>query len=837
MSDATVPPALLSYPPLQRSGDEVYGADGALHPHWKYVMESVTSLSGTVLGERQSKARRLLRDDGATYNIYNDETSDSRIWGLDLVPNVISSDDWAEIESGLLERAELLNLLLRDIYGPRQLIRTGVIPPEVIFAHRGFLRACQGIRMPGDHDLIVHAADMVRGPDGRMMVLADRTQSPSGAGYALENRTVMSRVLPSMFRDSHVHRLAGYFRQLRNKMLSLCPHRPNPRVAVLTPGPRNETYFEHAYLANYLGFYLVQSDDLVVRGGFLWMKSLDGLSRVDVLMRRVDDGFCDPVELRSDSRLGVPGLLEVVRAGNLVVANPLGSGVLENPALLKFLPAISKALLGRDLRMPHVKTWWCGDKNDLKYVLDNLNRLVVKATFRKPGQFSVSGAQATSEELEKLRAEILADPLGYVAQPILESSYLPTLNGLELQPRPAILRSFAVAGNGSYSVMPGGLTRVGPEGTFLISSQNGASSKDTWVVASEPERVTTNIPEDIAPARESEFTNLPSRVLENLYWMGRYAERAEACLRILRTTYTMLNSEDPLSPDLRLALLRAVSELASVNVPELPVSDVAMISLLQNGDAPRSIAMILNSMLFSADEAKELLSSDTYRVINDIRDAIPLLEAGDNEGLLSPDEVLDPLVTALMALSGLNHESMTRGYGWRFMELGRRIERASQTATLVSTLLGPELPEPDQSRIAEALLIALEGLITYRRRYGARPDIRSELDLVLLDTDNPRSIMYQLGNVLRHLRKLPNNTGFLHELPPAEKALIECSTRVRLSTLSELALPAEGERQHLLSEMDALGQALMEISDMIGDRYFDHRESSQQLVAARWEGL
>jgi len=214
-----------------------------------------------------------------------------------------------------------------------------------------------------------------------------------------------------------------------------------------------------------------------------------------------------------------------------------------------------------------------------------------------------------------------------------------------------------------------------------------------------------------------------------------------------------------------------------------------------------------------------------------------LLEVDDNDGFLAPDEVLDPLVTALMALAGLTHESMTRGYGWRFMELGRRIERASQTATLVSTLLGPELPEPDQSRIAEALLIALEGLITYRRRYGARPDIRSELDLVLLDTDNPRSIMYQLGNVLRHLRKLPNNTGFLHELPPAEKALIECSTRVRLSTLSELALPAEGERQHLLSEMDALGQALMEISDMIGDRYFDHRESSQQLVAARWEGL
>ncbi|MEC8444241.1 MAG: circularly permuted type 2 ATP-grasp protein [Pseudomonadota bacterium] len=840
MSDIPITPvsAHLGYPPLQRSGDEVYGPDGTMLPHWQYVMNTVTSLSGTVLGERQGKAQRLLRDDGATYNIYSEDASDSRIWGLDLIPNVIGSEDWADIEAGLLERAELLNLLLRDIYGPRNLIRTGVIPPEVIFANRGFLRACQGIRLPGDHDLTMHAADVVRGPDGRMMVLADRTQSPSGAGYALENRTVMSRVMPSMFRDSHVHRLAGYFRQLRNKMLSLCPHRPNPRVAVLTPGPRNETYFEHAYMANYLGFYLVQSDDLVVRGGFLWMKSLDGLSRVDVLMRRVDDWFCDPVELRGDSRLGVAGLLEVVRAGNLVVANPLGSGILESPALLKYVNEIGRALLGREPRMPSVQTWWCGDAKDAQYVLANLEQLVIKPTYRKPGELSFCGPQASKEQITQMRAMIQADPMRYVAQPLLESSYLPTLNGLALEPRPGILRTFAVAGTGSYSLMPGGLTRVGlEEGAFLISGQTGATSKDTWVVASEPERITTNLPEDTSPVRDSEFTNLPSRVLENLYWMGRYAERAESCLRLLRTSYTMLNGEELLSGELRQVLMTSVSQLATVAFTTPPATDEAMIDSLRQGDAPRAIAGVLNSMLFCADEAKELLSSDTYRVINDIRDAIPLLEAGNLPGGMTPDEVLDPLVTALMALAGLTHESMTRGYGWRFMELGRRVERSMQTAKLVGAMLGPGLPEPDQSRIAEALLLTLEGLITYRRRYGARPDLRSELDLVLLDTDNPRSVMYQMGTILRQLRKLPSNAGYLHELPPAEKALIECSTRVRLSTLSELADVDNGSRKTLLAEMKALDAALMEISDMIGDRYFDHRESSQQLVAARWEGL
>lgn len=831
-------PPTLEYPPLGKPGDEVHGVDGSVKPHWQYVMDSFSALPLNALQERQNKASRLLRDDGASYNVYSDEQSSSRHWGLDLVPNIISSENWGDIEAALLERSELFNMLLRDIYGPRQLIRTGVIPPEAIYAHRGFLRACQGIKLPGDHELITHAVDMIRGADGRMIVLADRTQSPSGTGYALENRTVMSRVLPSMFRDSHVHRLAGYFQQLRTKLLSLCPHRANPRVAVLTPGPRNETYFEHAYLANYLGFYLVQSDDLVVRGGFLWMKSLDGLNRVDVVLRRVDDSYCDPVELRSDSRLGVPGMLDVVRAGNVVVANSLGSGILENPVLLKYLPDISRALLGRELRMDSVTTYWCGDEADLSYVLAHLDRLVVKSTYRKPGQFSTNGTLASAAELEKLRAAILANPMNYVAQPILSSNFLPTFDNEALSPRPAILRSFTVAGAGSYSVMPGGLTRVGNEdGSFIISSQVGASSKDTWVVASEPQREMEKPPEDTLAARDSEIINLPSRVLENLFWMGRYAERAEACLRILRTTYRQLNGEDPLSSDMRVHLLDAVSKLASVTVTEVPESDRSMISLLREGTVPAAIAGVLNSMLFCAEEAKELLSSDTYRVINDIRDSIPLLDTELGDHFQTPDEVLDPLVTALMALAGLNHESMTRGYGWRFMDLGRRLERAVQTANLTECLLVPELPEPDQSRIAEAMLIAQEGLISYRRRYGARPDVTIGLNLVLLDPDSPRSVMYQLTRMVMHLRKLPKGSSPLHEMTPIDKALLECTTQLRLASLTELAHPSESQRQNLSKHMQSMSESLMSISEMISDRYFDHREASQQLVSVKWEGL
>ena len=346
----------MKYNNLPGIQDDAYSeVDGGVKPQWEYLLNSLSDLGPSVLSERQDKARRILRDDGATYNIYGRDQNPSSHWELDVVPSVIGSEDWAVIEAGLLERAELFNLMLRDFYGPRTLIKHRALPPEALLGHGGFLRACQGIQLPGEQDLILHSVDMVRQADGSMCVLSDRTQAPSGAGYVLENRTVMSRVFPSLFRDSHVHRLANFYQRLRIKLMSLSPTGDMPRIVVLTPGGQNETYFEHAYLANYLGYPLVQSGDLVVRNGFVWMKSLDGLERVDIILRRVDDVYCDPVELRSDSQLGVPGLLDVARSGNIVIANPLGSGVLENPILIKYLPEISKCLLGREPRLESVK--------------------------------------------------------------------------------------------------------------------------------------------------------------------------------------------------------------------------------------------------------------------------------------------------------------------------------------------------------------------------------------------------------------------------------------------------------------------------------------------------
>jgi len=835
----------LTYSPSTLGADEVYGTDNKPKAHWTYLLDSLKTLGPEALSARHAKAQRILRDDGATYNIYGDENAPSRTWELDLVPTLISSEEWGVIESGLLERAELFNAMLKDLYGPRELIRHGLIPPEALFAHGGFLRACHGIEMPGEHELILHAADLVRGPTGEMCVLTDRTQAPSGMGYALENRTVMSRVLPSLFRDSQVHRLAAFFQRLRQKLTSLSVNHDQPRIALLTPGAHDEAYFEHACLANYLGFPLVQSGDLVVRNGFVWMRSLDGLNRVDVILRRVDDWYCDPVELRSDSQLGVPNLLEVVRAGRVVIANPLGSGVLENPILLKYLPAISKTLLGREPRMASVPTYWCGDTKDFEYVNANLQELVIKPVYRGSGEASIRIADLDAKQREQFLAKLKAQPAHYVAQPTLLATHLPTFEDGSLQPRPSIMRSFAVACDTSYTLMPGGLTRVGAsEGACLISSQIGIQSKDTWVIASEPERtISSDISvDDGHQPGDTQQVSLPSRVVENLFWMGRYAERAEASLRLLRTVFMKLNAEEPISAASRKHLLETVTGVTAPlpgfkNCPPEMLAHPEEELLLVVKDPLRagSAHSSLNAMLSSADESKEQFSSDTLRVINDIRDTLDNLESDLSGGVGSaPEEALDPLVTALMALAGLAQESMVRGIGWQFMEMGRRIERAAQTVCIMEHLLLPVLPENEQTTLMESLLLSVEALISYRRRYRTRMSVSRTLELVMMDTSNPRSLLFQFDQLKNQIATLQRPRTSI-ELSAEERTVLSGETAIRLSLINELSSIEDNKRPHMRALLRNLKQVLSILSNDISDKYFDHRVGPQQLVRSNWD--
>lgn len=825
--------------------EEACTPTGDIKPEWNYVLGSLSDLGPDVLREREQKARRILRDDGASYNIYSEEGGPSSTWELDTVPYIIGSEDWAQIEAGLLERSELFNLILRDLYGPRTLLRHGQLPPEALFSHAGFLRACQGIRLPGEHELILHAADMIRRRDGSMCVLSDRTQAPNGAGYALENRTVMSRVFPSLFRDSHVHRLASFYQQLRLKLISLSPTDDAPLIALLTPGGQTQSYFEHSYLASYLGFPLVQAGDLVVRKGFLWMKSMDGLKRVDVLMRRVDDVFCDPVELRSDSRVGVPGLLEVVRSGNVVVANPLGSGLLENAIFLKYLPEISKNLLGREPRLDSVKTYWCGDEKDLEFITANIRQLIIKPAYRGSGISSVWGGDLDEEQINQLLATIHLKKYQYVAQERLEQPHIPAFTQGSLQPRPFLLRTFSLATDSSYKILPGGLTRIGNSvQSRSISMQSGCPSKDTWVTATEPER-TANIeiaPEAARGAIEATLMSLPSRVVENLYWMGRYSERAEASMRLLRTVFVLLNGEEPIGLEARRILLQTVS-LTTATLPGFTVAsfetlaepDEELLRIITDGSLAGSIRSTLNSMLSSADQSKELLSTDTMRVITDIRDAMEELDIALAGGLTSaPEEALDPLVTALLALSGLMQESMIRGIGWRFMELGKRIERALQIISTLRGLMTPITDERDQATLLTALLVSMEVLITYRRRGRHRSGIELGLELVLLDDANPRSLLSQLERLQLHLEELPRADLKIGELEEEDRALLEAIASLKLSRLPQLLETSTESREELDQLLQQLEKLLQEFNRFISDKHFDHRADPQQLVTSFW---
>jgi uncharacterized circularly permuted ATP-grasp superfamily protein/uncharacterized alpha-E superfamily protein len=836
----------LDYQAIPGLLDDTRLADGSVKPQWSYMLNSLRDLGADVLREREQKARRILRDDGATYNLYSQHQQPGGIWELDPVPYVIGSEDWARIEAGLLERAELFNLILRDIYGDRTLLRHGALPPEALFSHGGFLRPCQGIRMPGDQELILHSTDMVRLPDGGMCVLSDRTQAPSGAGYVLENRTVMSRVFPSIYRDSHVHRIASFYQRLRLKLSSLSPSDDAPCIALLTPGGQDETRFEHAHLANYLGLPLVQSGDLLVRNGYLWMKSLDGLTRVDVLLRRVDDLFCDPVELRSDSRFGVPGLLEVARTGRVVIANPLGSGVLENPVLLKYLPEIGKALLGREPRLASVRTYWCGDDADLQFVTANIRQLIIKPIYRGSGIISVWGGDLNDEQLTALLADLHKKRYQYVAQERLDKAHLPSFADNRLEPRPAILRTYSVATDTSYMVMPGGMTRIGTcPGGRVISMQSGSPSKDTWVTATEPERTTDSDSalETLRINTNTTLVSLPSRVVENLYWMGRYAERAEAALRLLRTVFVQLNGEEPITPVARKILLEAVTQATGTQPGFMEASEALLAEpgpelmlVIQDPTRAGSVKSTLNAMLASADESKELLSTDTMRVINDLHDELDGLDAALSSGGLAsaPEEALDPLVTALVALSGLMQESMVRGVGWRFMELGKRVERAQQIITTLRTLMTPVLGEADQATLLTALLTTMEVLITYRRRYRNQTGIELGLELVMLDPGNPRSLLFQLERLQQHLAELPGAKLTGGEIEEEERALLAAITSLKLSRLPRLLDTKSLVREEMDKLLDQLEQLLLDFNSLISDKHFDHRADAHQLVETFW---
>lgn len=815
---------------------------GQVKPSWTQVATWLSELSPERAAAATSEIHRLLRENGVTYSLHGAPDGEHRAWLLDALPWIVSENDWKVIEAGLIQRAELLDHILTDLYGDQKLISGGWLPPELIHAHRGYLRPCHGMKLPSKRQLILYAADLARGPDGRMWVVNDRTQAPSGSGYVVENRGVMTRAMPRLFQGTGVRRIAGFFRTMRETLESFPAHAGarEPRVVILTPGPQNETYFEHAFLASYLGYALVQGDDLTVRDGCVWMRSLGGLEPVDVIVRRVDAWFCDPLELKQDSQLGVAGLLEAMRAGNVAVVNHPGSGVLENAALMSFLPGIARHLRGEELILPAAATWWCGEKKARDLVLSRLNKMVVKSIHRAPTFGTVFGGELNPKELAALQEKILANPGSFVGQEQVSFSTQPCFNNGHVESRRGVLRGFVTAtSDGRYMVMPGGLTRVAAsEDAIIVSSQLGGISKDTWVQGTDHEPYVSLWNESEHYQSEADARNVPSRSGENLYWTGRYAERAEGNARLLRRTVLSFveafgDDEDQLNRHQEI-LMRALVEI-STTMPVPPQSGFSaltnekeVVSLLSDPRRPGSLAGTLRSFRNSAYAVRDLWSPDSWRVTEAVIREWVEENAPPFDDIDDYADPLNRLILHLTALLGLNLESMTRDAGWRLLDSGRRIERAHFLLSVIRSFLVEARPTSEEQLVMETVLAASDSLVTYRKRYRTHPRIELVLELLLLERNNARSLLYQIQRLTQNIEALPRQSQGAR-LTAEQRVLVETGSRLMLADISQLAVVSHDRRQNLELFVDQMTKSLDELSELLNLTYFRHAEAPHLL--------
>lgn len=809
------------YRPMAGVFDEMVLPNGQLRPHWKTFGSFLSQCSAADLKQRAETIQRLLADHGATYNIYDDAQGNSRPWMLDLLPMIVAEQEWRFIQEGLDQRGRLLNAILQDLYGPQNLIRNGLLPPGLVQANPGFLQPVVGVNPPGGRFIFSLGCDLVRDASGVWRVLADRAQAPSGQGYTLENRIVMSNVYAEEFNTSRVRRLANYFEMKREMLRSLAPkHRHGDAgILMLTPGPYNETYFEHAFQARYLGFPLVEGADLTVRDRHTQLKTLEGLRRVEVMVRHVDDVFCDPLELNASSLLGTPGLLEAWRSGNIALANGLGTGVIETPALHPFMPGLCRHILGEELKLPCVPTWWCGQKRELDMVMSQPDRWVVKPAFVRGARDPVFIRDLEKEQKARLLAGIRAAPYEWVAQEVLSLSTTPTWTGEKMEPRSLVWRAFAIASGDQFTTMPGGLSRVSPEPQrWLVTMRSGGISKDTWVLGDGTEDTNyghlTQQPLVIRPARPP--SGVPSRAADHLFWLGRYAERLELTVRMSRVIMQRLAGErGAVQSQEAQSCVNLMAEIGLVPAGASGLRDHLQ-SLLQDPKRDGSVPDLLSRLRYNASAARDRLSDDMWRLFNRLdRDA--RLPAGPFS-ISAAQNALDTLVLDLAALSGMQQENMTRGHGWRFLEIGRRLERASITLSLLNGTM--KQTEHDDS-ILSPLLEICDSTMTYRRLHYARPAVVPVVDLLMLNDINPRSVAHQFMVLGRQTAQLPldptQDTGML------EKQQID-NLLSDLSTLNLVSLSRTPEQVSaaITAICTHLIDGLEKLSDIVTEHYFSH---------------
>jgi uncharacterized circularly permuted ATP-grasp superfamily protein/uncharacterized alpha-E superfamily protein len=815
----TLDTLLRHVPPAEPGAwDELRQADGRARPLWQRFGEWASEDADALDASRAQVAQQLRRD-GVTHNVFSEQGVASRPWSLELLPMLIEPSDWARLEAGVLQRAALLEAMLADLYGPRRLLHEGLMPPALLLRHPGYLRPLHGVRPAGGQYLHIVAFDVARGPDGLWWLVAQRTQAPSGLGYVLHNRLVISRQFPDAFRELRVQHIASSYRRLIDALderARALAGGAAPRIVLLTPGMYSETYFEQAYLSRYLGLPLVEAGDLTVRADRLFLKTVEGLEPVHGVLRRTDDDWCDPLELRPDSALGVPGLLRAARAGQVVLANALGTGFLETPALQGFLPGIAERLLGAPLALPALPTWWCGEPAAWADVRPQMAGKVLRSTFPHGGR--------TSQVHDARKTRIDDDPDAWTLQGRLAFSRVPIWQDGRTLPRPAMVRVYTIAdAQGRWHVLPGGMTRAALRPDASVSMQRGGSSLDTWVLTEGRVDHFSMLParlqvDDIVRRQRP----VSSRTAENLFWLGRYTERTEQLVRLARTLLGLIDGDN----DADEAVLETLTQLgvhkglAPEGVPSLvrapAVFERAVLAALGDAQGATSVAFNLQALARASQALRERLSSEQWGLIRAMGEQFAA-ELQAPPGALPPLArvlpALDRLAVELAAVTGAQTDRMTRDHGWRLLAVGRLLDRLIGVAARFEAFL--EGGALHSAAGVELLLELFDSAITFRARYQRHEDLLALADLLVLDANNPRAYAGVLRRLRTELGKLPGSDeqrrALLAELPASGAGLA-------LEELRGADDAAIGAR--LLALSRELGRAGARVADLIAERYF-----------------
>jgi uncharacterized circularly permuted ATP-grasp superfamily protein/uncharacterized alpha-E superfamily protein len=781
---------LAGYRPLPGIADELKDATGAVRPVWRDFVAHFLAWSPEKIAARFARGEQYLRDAGVYHRVYEQSGSTERDWPLSHVPVLIDGAEWRRITAGLVQRAELLESIAADLYGENRLVADGLLPAPLVAGNPEWLRPLVGVQPAAGHFLQFVAFEIGRGPSGDWWVLGDRTQAPSGVAFALENRVATSRIYAELFAHANVHRLASFFRSFRDALQALRRETDGP-IGILTPGPLNDTYYEHAYIARYLGFALLEGEDLIVEHGRVMVRTVEGPRPLSVLWRRIDSSYVDPLELDERSQLGTPGLVDALRRRTLTMINMPGTGVLETRALHAFLPRLCRALTGSELLLPNIATWWCGQAAEREHVLANLERMMVGPALstRLPYDEDGSTVAAAPRDLADLRARLAADGGGLVGQEAVQLSTTPAWVDGRLVPRPMVLRVFLGRTAQGWAVMPGGFARIGStEDAAAIALQRGGTAADVWVIGDVPVAVDSMIAPSGTPYARLPAAPLPSRAAENLYWLGRYSERAEGTMRLMRAWHARLAEGGDADAPL-VAWLTAYLDGLGLDV-EQPVPD----ALLQS----------LHAATNCASRIRDRFAVDGWAAITDLNKSATRL-AGKVAAGSDAAHAMGVLLRKVSGFSGLVHENMYRFAGWHFLVLGRSVERAASMASLLAATAEPDVPEG-------ALDVAIEAgdsVMTHRRRFAVATQTRTVLDLLALDPLNPRSVVHNLELIREHAAQL---TG-----APADGPMTPV---VRAAVNVHLALAAQSPETLDAARLRDVEQQVWRLSDLVATTYW-----------------